>query len=131
MPWEERTANQMRKEFVERVLAHEKCKSALCREYGISRPTGDKWIARYLAGESLEDQKRAPHRIPGKTPDETEKLILAYRQEHPAIGATKIRKILENKGYTQLPSTRTVNNILKRNGMIKRSQPCSHANATV
>ena len=71
MPWEERTANQMRKEFVERVLAHEKCKSALCREYGISRPTGDKWIARYLAGESLEDQKRAPHRIPGKTPDES------------------------------------------------------------
>lgn len=120
MPWEERTANQMRKEFVERVLAQEKSKSSLCREYGISRPTGDKWIARYLAGESLEDQNRAPHRIPGKTPDETEKLILAYRQEHPAIGATKIRKILENKGYTQLPSTRTVNNILKRNGMITR-----------
>lgn len=120
MPWEERTANQMRKEFVERVLAQEKSKSSLCREYGISRPTGDKWIARYLAGESLEDQNRAPHGIPGKTPDETEKLILAYRQEHPAIGATKIRKILENKGYTQLPSTRTVNNILKRNGMITR-----------
>lgn len=120
MPWKERTANQMRKEFVERALAQEKSKSSLCREYGISRPTGDKWIARYLAGESLEDQKRTPHRKPRKTSEETEKVILAYRQEHPAIGAVKIRKILENKGYTELPSTRTVNNILKRNGMITR-----------
>ena len=120
MPWEERTANQMRKEFVERVLAQEKSKSALCREYRISRPTGDKWIARYLAAGSLEDQNRAPRNTPGKTPGETEELILAYRKEHPAIGATKIRRILENQGYTQLPSTRTVNNILKRNGMITR-----------
>lgn len=40
----------MREEFVKRVLLHEKSKSALCREYGISRPTGDKWVIRYLAG---------------------------------------------------------------------------------
>lgn len=120
MPWEERTVNQMRKEFVERVLAQEKSKSSLCREYGISRPTGDKWIARYLAGESLEDQRRTPHRTPRKTPEETEKLIISYRQERPAIGATKIRRILESNGCTQLPSARTVNNILKRNGMISK-----------
>lgn len=37
----------MREEFVNRVLAHEKTKAALCREYGISRPTGDKWLARH------------------------------------------------------------------------------------
>lgn len=45
MPWEERnvTKTMLRKEFVERVLAHEKSKTALCHEYGISRPTGDKW----------------------------------------------------------------------------------------
>ena len=42
MSWEERTANQMRKEFVERVPAQKKAKAACA----------DKWIARYLAGES-------------------------------------------------------------------------------
>lgn len=120
MPWKERTVSQMRKEFVERVLAQEKSKSALCREYGISRPTGDKWLARYLTGKALENQSSAPHVKPRKTPPETEALIVEYRQEHPAIGAVKIRKILENKGHTQLPSARTVNNILKRNGMITR-----------
>lgn len=120
MPWKERTVNQMRKEFVERVLAQEKSKSALCREYGISRPTGDKWLARYLTGKALENQSSAPHSKPRKTPPETKALIVDYRREHPAIGAVKIRKILENKGHTQLPSARTVNNILKRNGMITR-----------
>lgn len=120
MPWEERTVNQVRKEFVERVLAHEKSKSALCREYGISRPTGDKWVARYLEDESLTDRSRAPHNRPGKTSPEIESLIVGYRQAHPAIGAVKIRKILENQGHTSLPCARTVNNILKRNGMITR-----------
>ena len=41
MAWEERTVEQMREEFVRRVLAQEQSKAALCREYGISRPTGD------------------------------------------------------------------------------------------
>ena len=62
MPWEEKERKDMRKEFCERVLAHEKTKSALCREYGISRPTGDKWLKRYLAGEEL--RTGAAHRIP-------------------------------------------------------------------
>ena len=120
MPWEERTVNQMRKEFVERVLRQEKSKRALCREYGISRPTGDKWVARYLAGEPLTDQSRAPHNRPGRTSPEVEKLILDYRREHPAIGATKIRAILERQGHEGLPCARTVNNILKRGAMITR-----------
>ena len=118
MPWEERTVNIMREEFVKRVLGGEKSKSTLCREYGISRPTGDKWVRRYLAGELLEDQSRAPHRRPGKTSAEIEKLILDYRREHPAIGAAKIRAILERQGHEGLPCARTVNNILKREAMI-------------
>ena len=120
MPWEERTVNKMREEFVGRVLRQEKSKSALCREYGISRPTGDKWVRRYLAGETLEDQSRAPHNRPFKTSPEIEELILDYRREHPAIGATKIRAILERQGHEGLPSARTVNNILKRGAMITK-----------
>ncbi|MCI9563858.1 MAG: helix-turn-helix domain-containing protein [Oscillospiraceae bacterium] len=43
-------------------------KSALCREYGVSRPTGNKWITRYQAGQQLEDRRRRPIQSPGKTP---------------------------------------------------------------
>lgn len=120
MPWEERKVNQVREEFVKRVLAQEASKSALCQEYGISRPTGDKWIARYLSGEQLVDHSRTPLRSPGKTSAEMETLIVEYRRSHPAIGAKKIRRILENKGYDGLPSVSTINRILERNGLITR-----------
>ena len=120
MPWKEKGLETMRKDFVERVLAHEKSKSALCREYGISRPTGDKWIARYLAGEKLEDLSRAPKTRPNKTDSEMEQKIVNYRKTYPAIGAVKMRQIMENDHYTNLPSARTFNEIFKRNGLITK-----------
>lgn len=63
MPWKEQTVKIMREDFVKRVLAHEKSKSELCREYGISRPTGDKWIKRYQEGEAMNNKSRTPHSI--------------------------------------------------------------------
>lgn len=120
MPWAERKVSQMREEFVKRVQAGEASKSALCREYGISRPTGDKWIKRYEAGESLEDQSRAPLNRPGETPVEMEQKIVAYRQKHPAIGATKLRRILENQGCQNVPSHSTINRIFAKNGLITK-----------
>lgn len=120
MPWKEQRLGTMREEFVKRVLAHEKSKSELCREYGISRPTGDKWISRYLSGEQLEDRSRAPKIRPNKTESELEAEIVAYRKQYPAIGAAKIRRMMENNKHTDLPSTRTFNEIFKRNGLIAK-----------
>ena len=120
MPWKEISKTMIREEFVKRVLAKEKSKSALCREYNISRPTGDKWINRYLEGESLSDKSKAPFKTVNKTPEDIEKLIVNYRKTHPAIGATKIRKILLNQGKSNIPSNSTVNAILKRNGCITK-----------
>ena len=128
MPWKEKRLETMREEFVKRVLTQEKSKSALCREYGISRPTGDKWIARYLAGESLIDLSRAPKTHPNKTDPETEKKIVEYREKYPGIGALKMRKIMENEQHAALPSVRTFNEIFKRNGLISKeaSEAATH-----
>jgi transposase-like protein len=71
-----------REEFVRLALSREKNKSALCREYGISRPTGDKWIKRFQRGESMYDQSRAPFHTPNKTDSATEAMI-ALRRKHP------------------------------------------------
>lgn len=120
MPWKEQRMETMREEFVKRVLSHEKSKSALCREYGISRPTADKWIARYLSGEKMSDMSRAPKTRPNKTDPETEKKIVEYREKYPAIGALKMRTIMTNDHYTNLPSVRTFNEIFKRNGLITK-----------
>jgi transposase InsO family protein len=120
MAWEERTVEQMREEFVRRVLAQERSKAALCREYGISRPTGDKWIERFLEGESLSNRSRAPKSCPGKTSAEMEAEIVRIRQQHPAIGAVKIREIMTTAGYSDLPCARTFNNIFARHGLIEQ-----------
>ena len=120
MPWEEKVIVTMREEFVKRVLSHEKSKAELCREYGISRPTGDKWIERYLNGQPLCDQSRAPHIVGNKTDDEVEKFIVEYRKKYPAIGATKIHRMLRDEGITDIPCPRTINDIFKRNGLITK-----------
>ena len=120
MPWKETRLETMREEFVKRVLAHEKSKSALCSEYGISRPTGDKWIARYLSGDQLKDMSRAPKSRPNKTDPEIEKKIVEYREKYPAIGAVKMRRIMQDAKHIDLPSARTFNEIFKRNGLITK-----------
>ena len=120
MSWDERTVEQMREEFVRRVLAQEASKAALCREYGISRPTGDKWLERFLNGESMSDRSRAPRTVPGRIDPELEDEIVAFRKKHPAIGAVKLRKIMENQGHTNLPCAKTFNNIFHRHGLIER-----------
>ena len=121
MPWKEKELRTMREEFVKRVLAHEKSKSELCREYGISRPTGDKWIARYHSGEELEDRSRAPKTPANKTSAELEEMIVEYRRKYPAIGAVKIHRMLIDEGITDIPSAKTINNIFKRNDLITKA----------
>ena len=79
MPWKEQTVEQSRLEFVVAATSGERTISQLCREYGISRPTGYKWISRYMAGESLGDRDHTALRQPGRTPPEVEELVLNVR----------------------------------------------------
>ena len=79
MPWECRTLEYTRQEFVARAISKNESISALCREYGISRPTAYKWIERYKNGESLSDKSHEPLSKPLKTPPRTEELILNAR----------------------------------------------------
>lgn len=125
MPWECRTVEEQRKEFAEAAASCGNF-SALCREYGITRKTGYKWIRRYRQGTQLSDQSRRPCSIPGKTPPETERKILLLRAENPGWGAATLKNVLEKNGETEIPSARTVNTILKRNGCISPEESLKH-----
>jgi len=107
-----------REEFVDEVMAKEKSKSQLCREYGITRRTGDKWLKRYENGEGLGDKSKTPFKTVNKTAPEKEAKVLEVRAAHPAWGPRKIHKYLHNKGEIELPSKSAIGNILKRNGCI-------------
>lgn len=118
MPWKVETVDKQRKEFTQRVLDKEKSMAALCREYGISRPTGYKWLTRCKKGETLNDRSRRPFHTPNRISKKTEDLIIEARKKEPAIGATKIKRMLQNAGNTGLPCMSTVNAVLKRNNLI-------------
>ena len=116
MPWLEKKVEMLRKEFIDKSKEEDRNFSALCREYGISRKTGYKWVNRYQETKSVEDKSRRPKNC-SKTDTKTEKQIMELREKRPGWGARKIQVHLVQKGY-QMPSIRTVNNILKRNGYI-------------
>ena len=121
MPWKANTVEKTRAAFVQQIQAREKSKSALCREYGISRPTGDKWIHRAEEGEGFSDHSHRPFKTPANKLDpKIEEMIIAARKEMPGIGAVKIKRILENAGKSGLPCHSTVNAVFKRNQLITR-----------
>ena len=121
MPWKDKTVEELRKEFVEAAKVSKNF-SSLCREFGISRKTGYKWVERNNQSGSMSDRSHAPFRVPGRTSAEVEEAILRVRTNNPEWGAKTILKVLENNGYTDLPCVRTANNILQRNGCISETE---------
>ena len=122
MPWNECNHMDERLRFVARILEGEKMAVA-CREFGISRKTGDKIFNRYReAGiKGLEDRDRSSYRHPNKTPFQIEASILRIKKEHKSWGAPKIREKLR-KEFSMLepPAVSTIHSILDRNGLVTR-----------
>lgn len=49
MPWSETTMLEERRRFVGNALRERFSFAELCAWYGVRRPTGHKWVARYRA----------------------------------------------------------------------------------
>ncbi len=123
MPWKDRCPVKQREEFVLRALEPGACMSTICREFGISRKTGYKWLARYrdrgLSG--LEAMSRRPSRSPLKASAEAVVEVVRIRLEHPTWGPRKLRAVLLREGQlADVPSDRTICRILERVGMAER-----------
>ena len=125
MPWESKTVERIREEFVNAAKETNNF-SMLCREFGITRCTGYKWVERAKDTNDLSDRSHARKTIGNKTDAETESLILKTRSENPGWGGKTIRKVLLNQGYENLPCIKTFNNILKRNGCISEQESLKH-----
>lgn len=125
MPWESKTVEDLRKEF---VLAAERTSnfSGLCREFCITRKTGYKWVERFHANEPLLDQCKRPIHVPNRTQSEVEELIVSLRLDNPGWGAKKLKRVLEEQGHQNIPCVKTVNNILNRYGCISPEESLKH-----
>ena len=99
--------------------------SDLCREFGVSRPTGYRWINRYkeVGPEGLLDLSRKPHGCSHATSEATENAILALRNKHPSWGARKLKARLEVLQPRAIwPAASTFGNILSRAGLTNPKQ---------
>lgn len=116
MPWEKREPVSERKRFIALYKENKFNISELCRQFGISRPTAYKWIAREAEDplNGCEDRSRRPHCSPNRTRPEVEDVILAARDKNPAWGGRKLREVLINDGTQDVPSEPTINRVLKR-----------------
>ena len=96
MPWKEWKIMDQREQFIRDYLSGDYAKGTLCAAYGISRPTGDKWPARYHARgiAGLADLSRRPHTQPHQTPAALVARIVAMKHRHPSFGPKKIRERL-------------------------------------
>lgn len=79
MPWKEKTVEELRKEFVEAAKRSSNF-SSLCREFGISRKTGYKWMVRDANEEELSDRSRRPNVVANRTAPEIEQRIVNERK---------------------------------------------------
>ncbi len=114
MPWRETDAMDQTIQFVVRALTEGANRSELCREFGISRKTGYKWIKRYGEVGNLQKlvpESRRPHRSPRQTPPEVEDRVAELRKKH-GWGGGKLSRLLDREGIT-LPAG-TVDRVLRR-----------------
>lgn len=121
MPWKVSHTVDERMKFIGRLLAGEKM-TDLCAEFGISRKTGHKFLARYHSQgpEGLVDQSRRPRRQARQTASEIERLIVGLRQVHPTWGPKKLKERLETlHPGLDFPAASTVGDILVRFGMVQ------------
>lgn len=123
-----------RQKFVRLVLKGQVTMTQACQQFGISRKTGYKILARHaeLGMAGLSDASRAPMTHPNQTSPEVEASVLRARKAHPTWGSKKILWLLNREHPDRdWPARSTVDAILKRAGVVKprgrrrRRQPTS------
>lgn len=128
MPWKEVTHMSQRVEFVKQAKKEGVNLSALCREFGISRKTGYKWLKRERESGpiGLVDRSRRPRHSPRQSDANTETQVLAVRQRQPDWGGRKIRRVLQNEGVERVPAASTITAILQRHQQIDPLEAQKH-----
>jgi transposase InsO family protein len=114
-----------------RVLAVQRFKAgespeSICTSLSKSKFWLYKWVKRYSENDVswYEDRSRRPKVTPNRTPSEVEEIIKLVRlnlyNQELFCGAQAILWELEDLGVEPLPSLRTINRILSRQGLTHR-----------
>jgi putative transposase len=135
MGWTETCAVEERMRFVLAVQEHEESFAAVCRQFGVSRRVGYKWLARFEeeGAAGLFDRPRVPLHQPQRIADSIAERCLEVRRAHPTWGPLKVRAFLARKsGQTEWPAASTIGELFDREGLtvkrkLRRRSPPSSA----
>ena len=119
MPWGTVSLMDARKQLVSLVHGGAMTMAAACRQFGVSRKTGHKWLRRFEeeGRAGLLDQSRAPKHSPNAWPDETRELVLDLKRERPFWGPKKLVAVLAGKGK-EMPSVSTAGEWLREANLV-------------
>lgn len=122
MPWKESDRVDRRSAFVRDVKSGSLSMVEACQRYGVSRPTGYKWLTRFKeSGEGgLEDRASVARTQPLKTPPLIERALVTARKKY-RWGPKKLVAMLR-KAQPELswPAPSTAGSILERHGLVRR-----------
>jgi transposase InsO family protein len=123
MPWKKVFPMEERIKFAVLAAKGTEVFSVLCREFGISRRVGYKWLKRYraLGVGGTRELSRRPRGSPQRTAAAMEELIVQARRKRPRYGPKKIYELLAKAhGRSELPAISTIAKILARKGLAKQ-----------
>lgn len=125
MVWKERSRVDERMLLIGEYLKGERPMTDLCLEFGVSRKTAYKWVARYNEDgpAGLADKSRAPLSHPARLDAVVVQALLEARGAHPHWGARKILAWLARK-HPQFdrPAASTVSAIFAKYGLSRTQQ---------
>jgi transposase InsO family protein len=129
MAWQSMEIREQRVRFAVEASLGSKPLTALCAEFGISRPTGYMWLRRYREGgvEAIAERSRRPGHSPTRTVAELERRVVLLRHCYPDWGARKLAVLLGRQGIAMPAST--VHRILLRHDLVReedRRSPATH-----
>ena len=118
--------HELRKKAIQRYLNGEKPKF-IYQSLSRSKNWFFKWLKRYKSGDPnwYRDQSKAPIRRPTALNDIDKQRIISVRQrlesqKFAQTGVSAIKWELSKSGHG-FPSDRTINRVLKREGLIKKN----------
>ena len=111
MVWKESSRVDERMLLIGEYLKGERPMTDLCLEFGVSRKTAYKWVARYSedGAAGLADKSRAPLSHPARRDPVVVEAVLQARRAHPHWGARKILAwLLRKQPQFDSPAVSTV-----------------------
>jgi putative transposase len=129
MPWKATCVMDQREAFVEAWRSREFAMTELCRRFGVSRPTGYKWVQRVLSEGrvGLRDRGREPLSHPNATPPSQVAAILELKRRHLSWGPWTLRQWLQREVPAHAwPAVSTIGELLNRHGLVQPRRRRAH-----